>query len=78
MTKATQPAMFDDPPPSVRRTPILPACRQEGQKGAWSPTILRRRPALHDRRPVCNRPAGHEGPHRYYDRTARVCAEWYG
>lgn len=44
------------------------SCHAKGPKEAWS--------VHRDRFPVCNRPAGHEGPHRMYSLTGWSLAEW--
>ena len=45
-------------------------CGQHGPTSAW----CRARHRLSQ--PVCNRPPGHDGPHRYYSETAGVAAIW--
>lgn len=43
-------------------------CGAKGRFEDWRETKLRY--------PVCNRPEGHEGPHRRYSASADVLAEW--
>lgn len=76
MTDNMNVPMFE-PPPRTRPKPRgLAACNAATTQGNWSAWVLRDRPALSIRIPVYNRVPGHDGPHRYYDRKARVCAEW--
>ena len=50
-------------------------CPDKGPTDAWRPDQHRyRRTPVNQ--PRCNRPAGHEGSHRTYDKMANVRAEW--
>lgn len=68
--------IFDLPANLPRKPRRGTACGQAGRRGRWLGWALKAQPALAERVPVCNRIAGHEGPHRYYDKEARVRAEW--
>lgn len=76
MTEAIDVPLFDVPAGIRRGSTYAATCRQQGQRGHWTAEALASRPHLAEVVPTCNRMFGHEGPHRYYDRRAAVCAEW--
>ena len=58
----------------VQRPVTFSDCQVPGPFASWQGWYL----ANHTprRHPVCNRKTRHPGPHREYDRNARVRAEW--
>lgn len=76
MTDGMDAPMFEVSPYARMQLDEDPACRSAGRRGRWEQWALDARPRLAMLVPACNRMAGHAGPHRYYDRKARVCAEW--
>ena len=66
--------MFDVAPQQPERHDY--ACGAIGPPGGFEGWVLRQQPSLNIRRPKCNRMPGHEGPHRVYDRKARIRSEW--
>jgi hypothetical protein len=67
--------MFDLPPTPRQPRPNI-MCGAVGRRAMFLPWAVDRYPSLADRVPVCNRTLGHHGPHRVYDRSARVRAQW--
>ncbi len=64
----TEDQLFD--PPDLKLEPVNNACLAVGTVFDWTE-------GHRQYRPKCNRPTGHEGPHRRYARDALVLAEWF-